>query len=206
MSFLFGGGRPSQHDTIKHYQREINRHVRAMERENTKSLQAEKPLTQDIKKYVQKNDLHMAKLKAKELIRARNFRKRLCTTQQGLVGLAQQLSIIQTSKHSQEVLSKTTRILQALNSKMDLSSTYKMLRDFEQESVLLDEKTEVVNETMDGIFEIENDEVDYTLTSVFEELGLDVAGILNKNTTLEVKASQPIDDIEERFARLTANK
>jgi division protein CdvB (Snf7/Vps24/ESCRT-III family) len=206
MSFLFGGGRPSQNDTIKHYQREINRHVRSMERESLRSLQNDKPLLNDIKKYVQKNDLHMATLKAKELIRARNFRKRLCTTQQGLVALGQQLSIISTSQQSQEVLAKTTRILHALNTKMDLTSTYKMLRGFEEQSVLLDEKTEVINETMDGIFEVDNGEIDGTLSSVFEEIGLDLHKLMdnNKTNTLQMQESQ--DNIEERFARLVANK
>ena len=89
---------------------------------------------------------------------------------------------------------------------MDLTSTYKMLRGFEEQSVLLDEKTEVINETMDGIFEVDGGEIDGTLSSVFEEIGLDLHKLMdnNKTNTLQMQESQ--DNIEERFARLVANK
>ena len=202
MSFLFGGARPSPANTIKHYQREINKHCRSMERENNRSLSSEKGIISEIKKHAMKNDIHMAKLKAKELIRARNFRKRLCITQQGLASLGQQLAILETSQRSQEVLEKTTRILQALNNKMDLGATYKMLMEFEKQSTTLDEKQEILNESMDNMFEIDESEVDSTLGSVFEELGVD----LKNNLKGPMRKGQEEEDVEERYARLVSQR
>ena len=72
----------------------------------------------------------MTKLKAKQLVQERMFRKRLQVTQQGLHSIAQQLTIMHSSQHSQQVLAKTTQILAALNSKMNISATYKMIQVF----------------------------------------------------------------------------
>lgn len=200
MSFLFGGERPSASNTIRYYEREINKHIRSMERDNDKTLREERKLISEIKAHAVKNDMDMAKLKSKELVRSRIFRKRLCVTQQGLISLKQQLSIIQTSQHSQEILAKTTRILQALNSKMDLGSTYKMLTEFEQQSTVLDEKQEILNDTMDNMFELDSNEVDATLSSVFEELGLETLAKMNSNKV--VTNATKTESLEEQYARL----
>lgn len=200
MSILFGGARPPQSNSIKTYQREINRHVRQMERESTKCLSNEKLIIKEIKKNAEKNDMHIAKLKAKELIRARMFRRRIIVTQQSLSTLSQELSMIHTSQHSQEILAKTTVILQALNKKMDISSTYKMLVEFEKQNITMTEKQEVLNDTMDNMMELDDSEVDATLASVFEELGLQISG--------DLRAAQHVQemDVDTRFAQLLAQQ
>lgn len=198
MSFLFGGARTTQPNTAKTHQREIQRHVRTMERENQKSLAAEKTIIAEIKKAANASDIQTAKMKARELIRSRNFRKRLLITQQSLSALAQKLSLIQSTQMSQEVLLSTTKILQTLNAKMDLQATYKMLMQFQKENDTLDERQEISDETLDQMFEIDDSEVEDTLSSVFEELGLDLSKNL-KNTAGKLTQDLPI---EERFAQL----
>ena len=202
MSVIFGGARPQQSNSIKSYQREINKHVRQMERESTKCLSNERLIIREIKKNAEKNDMHIAKLKAKELIRARMFRRRIVVTQQSLSTLSQELAMIHTSQHSQEILAKTTCILQQLNKKMDISSTYRMLMEFEKQSMAMTEKQEILNDTMDNMMELDDSEVDSTLASVFEELGLQFSNDLKSaqaSTTKEL-------DLETRFAQLVANR
>jgi hypothetical protein len=211
MSLVFGGKRESRAMDIRDYIREVQRHVRSMDREQNKNLRSEALIVKEIYKYAQKNDMTMAKMKAKELVRSRAFRRRLAVTQQGLQCLAQELSILRSAQHSQDVIEKTSKILQILNSKMDLKGAYKMLREFEMQNLHISEKQDLINESLDNIFDVDNSEVDVAMSDVFEELGLKLTGemhmlkagdlqSLSKHTT-----DSYVDDIEQRFLALKAN-
>lgn len=204
MSFLFGGGRPTQSNTLKSYASEIRKHIRSMQREETKSTQSEKNIIKEIKALANKQEINMAKIKAKELVRTRTFRKRLAITQQGLSCLAQELSIMQSSQQTQEILEKTTKILHALNSKMDIGSTYKMLMEFDRQNTTMAEKQEIVDDSLDSMFDTDDSEIDSTMSSVFEELGLGISnGLSHKVTNLSTDHDM---DVETRFARLVATQ
>jgi len=196
MAAFFGGARPTQQTTLKFYTRELNRHVRSMEREVHSNTLKEKQVISDIKKYANKNDVNMAKLKAKELIRSRAYSKQLLVMQQGLMSLSQQLSIIQSSQKGHDILSKATTIIQALNNKLDLSSAYKMLSEFERQNTVMQEKQEIIQESMENIFELDETDIDNTVSQVFEEIGLSFTQ-LGKPHSL----SEP-QDVDERFNRL----
>ena len=204
MAFLFGGARPSASTTIQAYIREINRHARSMDREAQKSLRDEKVVIKEIFANAGKNDIAMAKLKAKELVRLRTYRKRVTVTQQGLLGLSQQLKILHSTQQGQEVLAKATRILHALDKKMDIASTYRMLQEFERQSTNLSEKQELVNETLDSVFETDMADVDSAMGDVFSELGLKLSEDMSRlNVSSSGLAAQETgDDLEARLARL----
>jgi len=211
MSFLFGGERPPEPNKLKQYSREIHRHCMHMERESGMLQAKEKGIIKEIFKYASKNELHMAKLKAKELIRNRQVCKRIQITQHGLTSLSQQLSMMESSQKSNEVLAKASKILQALNSKMDLKQTYHMLQEFEKETQVMNEKQELINEGLDNVFETDEQDIDQTLQSVFEELGLQATLDLSKTGKVGEYSSLlqvPIQDIdlEAKLARLKAQK
>jgi charged multivesicular body protein 2A len=198
MAVFFGGARPSQQNTLKQYTRELNRHVRSMEREVHSTTLKEKQVISEIKKYATKNDVNMAKLKAKELIRSRAYSKRLLTMQQGLMSLSQQLSVIQSSQKGHEILAKATHIIHALNNKLDISSAYRMLSEFERQNTVMQEKQEIIQESLENIFELDESDIDSTVSQVFEEIGLPFSQ-LGHATPLQ---SNDSTNIEERFNKL----
>lgn len=202
MAFLFGGARSVKKiDTIRDYTREINKHIRSMQRESDKYTCNEKCIQRDIKKYAEKQDITMAKLKAKELIRSRGYAKRLTVIQQGLNCLSQELTVVQSTQQSQEIIQKTNKILQALNNKLDLNATYKMMMSFEQNNSILSEKQEMISESLEGIFETDDEQVDQEMCCVFEELGLKISTDLIHSNQTKLQ-SLYTEDIEERFAKL----
>lgn len=206
MSFLFGGARTQQsNNSIKTYQRQIQHHIRAMERETAKSVFTEKTLIAAIKKAANQADMNTAKMKAKELIRGRNFRKRLMATQQSLSTLAQNLSLVQSTQQCHSIIQSTTAILQSLNNKSDLQTTYKLLTEFQKQNSILDEKQEIADETLEQMFEIDDSEVDDTLSSVFQELGLDLSAAM-RNSAIPAMLADANVPIEERFAKLQASQ
>ena len=119
--------------------------------------------------------------------------------------------MMESSQKSNEVLAKASKILQALNSKMDLKQTYHMLQEFEKETQVMNEKQELINEGLDNVFETDEQDIDQTLQSVFEELGLQATLDLSKTGKVGEYSSLlqvPIQDIdlEAKLARLKAQK
>jgi charged multivesicular body protein 2A len=205
MAFLFGGARSvKKNDTIRDYTREINKHIRSLDRESNKYTQNEKSIQRDIRRYAEKQDITMAKLKAKELIRSRGYAKRLTVIQQGLNCLSQELTIVHSTQQSQEIIEKTNKILQALNNKLDLNATYKMMMSFEKNNSILAEKQEMMSETLEGMFETDDDLVDQEMSGVFEELGLKIRTDLIHSNGSKVE-SMYTNDIEQRFMQLRTN-
>lgn len=204
MSFLFGGERPQGNQCMKMYSREVTRHVRSIDREICKMKASERQTQAEIRRAAEGNDISLAKIKAKELIRNRMYTRRLTATKEGLSCLAQELNIIHSAQKSQEVIQKTTKILQTLNNKMDLTQTYKMLMEFEKQNTNMSDKQAMVNETIDGMFEVDGAEIEGEMTAVFEELGLRMHsdwGGLNAER-FEASSHADMDTLEDRFMKL----
>ena len=72
----------------------------------------------------------------------------------------------------------------------------------------MEEKQELVHETLDNMFEIDDEQVDQTMSSVFEELGLELRdnAIFTTNTTKTNLSTAELDlsgnDLAERLERL----
>lgn len=210
MSFLFGGKREPLQNPLKAYVRDIQRHVRQMDRELGTTSMQEKTLMREIRSLAEKQDMTLVKCKAKELIRNRAHRQRLVVTQQGLRSLAYELNMMSATQKNQEVISQTTKILASLNTNMDVKSTYKMLMEFERQHTLVTEKQEIITESLDGVFEGDNENIatDEAMSNVFEEMGLDLSKTLKDKNVVAAPFSEeiPDDDLEARLVKLQSQR
>jgi len=202
MAFIFGGALKSK-DSIRDYTREINKHIRGLQREQFQHTNKEKSIQKEIRKYAEKNDLTMAKLKVKELIRTRAFAKRVTVVQHGLSCLSQELTMMSSTQQSQGIIEKTNKILQALNNKLDLNATYKMMMSFENNNTIFQEKQDMISESLDQLFETDDNEVDQEMKMVCEEMGLRLAEAF-PSTYVPVKTMYNDDDFAERLQKLKA--
>lgn len=212
MAFLFGGARQQSNNPLKAYVRDIQRHVRQMDRELSTTNMQEKTVMREIRTLAEKQDIPMVKCKARELIRTRAHRQRLVITQQGLKSLAYELNMMSSTQKNQEIISQTTKILTSLNTNMDVKTTYKMLIDFERQHTLINEKQEIMSETLDGVFEADNEDMatDEAMSNVFEEMGLDLSKTFKDKgivaVTLPMSNAQEEEDLEARLMRLQQQK
>lgn len=202
MAFLFGGSRPANQDSLRDYQRRIAGSARGMEREIRRQDVQESRLQRELAKCAQDNKIEFATAKAKEMVRLRAHRGRLYTMKEHMTGLAQQLQTVQSSAKMQETIAVTARMLQGLNARFDAPAVARMLADFEKQNVLIANKQEIVEDTLDSAFEVEG-ETDATSEAVLEVLqgvGLDLRGKLGGpggRDTLELG-----DDLDGRLQRL----
>ena len=205
MAFLYGGGRPTGKDCLRDYQRQIASNARGMEREVARMDLQEKALQRDLVKCANENKIDAATLKAREVVRLRAHRSRVQTMRGHMVGLSQQLQTVQSTSKIQETVALTARMLQGLNARCDAASIARMLAEFEKQNILMANKQEVVEDTLDCTFEVdgEHDATSDAVASVLQEVGLDVQSKFKAQAVGEAwKNTQEEDDMAERLQRL----
>jgi len=206
MSFLFGGARPANQDSLKDYQRKITGSARSMEREIQRQDAQEQGLKRQLAECAKSNKLEIATIKAKEMVRLRAHRSRLYTMKEHMTGLAQQLQTVQNSSKIQETMAQTARMLQNLNTKFDAGAVAAMLREFEKQNILMTNKQEIVDDTLDCAFEVdgEQDSTNEAVLEVLQDVGFDVKSRLSdaaKNTA-SLADETSMENIETRLHRL----
>lgn len=204
MSFLFGGAPQVRKDPVKEYQKDLRHATRSMDREDIKAAAQEKTLAASITKLAKEQRLDLCKAKAKELVRLRGHRHRLMTMKGHMSTLEQQLATVGSAKKMQETMAKSTQLLRGLNARMDAKSIHRLLLEYERQSVAFKDGQEILEETLDGIFEADDEQADTDLAvaGVFQELGLEIEmgmASAQRDSSLHPGSAE---DIEERLQAL----
>lgn len=203
MAFLFGGGRPANQDSLRDYQRKVAGSARGMEREIHRQDVREKTLQKQLLTCARENNIDMATTKAKEMVRLRAHRARLYTMKEHMAGLSQQLQTVQSSAKIQETIACTARMLQTLNARFDAPGVARMLAEFEKQNVLITQKQEIVDDTLDSAFEVdgEADATSEAVLDVLQGVGLDLRGRLGGASKNRVE-QEDAEDLDKRLQRL----
>jgi len=208
MAFLFGGARKESKDSLHDYQRKIAGSARGMERELRKLDLQEKGMQLELGKHAKESKIDLATSKAKEMVRLRAHKTRLRTMKEHMTGLSQQLQTVQSSAKMQETIAVTAKMLQGLNARFDVTSVARMLMEFEKQNVLMAQKQELIEDTLDSAFEVdgEADATSEAVLDVLQEAGLDLRGKLLGGGKTAGAASEDDDtgDLQERLQRLRA--
>jgi division protein CdvB (Snf7/Vps24/ESCRT-III family) len=205
MSFLFGGAPKVTKDPVKDYQRDLRHAVRSMDREDIKAVAQERILLTTLGKLAQEQRVDLCKAKAKELVRLRAHRNRLATMKGHMTTLSQQLSTVQSAKVMQETMAKTTALLKKLNTRMDASSIHKLLLEFERQSTVFSDGQEIVEQTLDGIFETEDEQsiTEEAVANVLQEVGLKLElGMSSATRAQSGLDTVELNDLEARLQNL----
>lgn len=205
MSFLFGGARPDGPSSLREFQRNVAGNARGMEREVARLDRQEKKLQDELVRCGREGKLELATTKAKEMVRLRAHRSRLYRMKENLTGLANQLQIVTSSQKMQETIALTARMLQGLNSRFDAPSVARMLAEFEKQNVLMTNKQEIVDDTLDSALEVDG-ELDATSDAVLEVLeaaGLDMRSRMGiSSARREGEQDDAGEDLDIRLQRL----
>ena len=202
---MFGGARATNKESLKDYQRKVAGSARGMEREISRLDNQEGRLQHELGRYAKEAKIELATSKAKEMVRLRAHRGRLYTMKEHMTGLAQQLQTVQSSTKMQETIAVTTKMLQGLNVRFDAPSVARMLTEFERQNVLMNQKQEVVEDTLDSAFEADNEaeSTSEAVLGVLQEAGLDLRGRLAQAGTGRVMdGGDGVEDLDIRLQRL----
>ena len=195
MSFLFGGQPPTVTEMARRFKTDINRQIREMQREGAKLEAEEKTLFAELKKHADVNP-KVALQKAAAIVRVRRLAARFATMQGNLQGVNAKISTIK----SMDALTNTIGSVNALMSKFSaspaLTAMPKTMANFARENQALVMKTELMDDTLEDIFdENENEECSDLVADIFMQAGLQLPRVAS------VVYNEP-EDIEKQFERL----
>jgi len=202
MSFLFGGRKRENTQTVRDYQRKVAWNARGMDREVAKLDQREGVLRKELAWCAKEGKMDAATGKAKEIVRLRAHRERLRSVGSHMTGLAQQLQSVHTTGKVQEMISDTVGMLHTLNGKLDAVGVARMLADFERQSTQMQAKQELMQDALDSGFEADGEAEDCNeaVINVLEEVGLDMRSQLG-GVAARAQPAVPVNE-EELAARL----
>jgi charged multivesicular body protein 2A len=182
MSFLFGGSRPTNTDTVRDFQRKVASNARGVERELARMDQREAVLQRELAGCAKDGGsrLDIATAKAREIVRLRAHRGKLVTVKEHMTGLAQQLQTVQATGRIQDIVMTTGRMLQTLNGRFDAGSMARMLAEYERQNAQMTVKQELVDDALESGFEADGEQEDCNeaVAGVLSAAGLDVAARL----------------------------
>lgn len=204
MAFLFGGGAARSRDPVREQQSQLRQAVRAMGREDSRSVATEKTLIAQIADAARRRDLSLCKARAVELVRLRAHRDRLRGMQRHLTSIAQQLDAVRGTQHLTLAMQQTTQLLRALNRELSPAAAQRSILEYERQSVAFATGQEVLHESMESAFEADNeaDASDEALRSVLSELGIGEAAALCAVPRQQQPSAQAVPDDSDLAARL----
>lgn len=201
MSFLFGGARPTNTNSLRGVQQEVKQNQRGVGREISKLELQQKTLKAELKKLVHDGRIEAATSKAKLLVRLQVQIKKLDSMRTHMTGLGHQIMEVQSTHKMHDVMVGTTRTMQNLNQRVTMPNMQKALVEYERQSALFSAKGEAMGDGLDEIFEIdgEREEIDGAIASVLKEAGLDLSLSSASVASESVGSGESSDELSARL-------
>ena len=161
-----------------------------MDRERTNLERQEKKLMDNIKKEAKAGRNDTAKIMAKDLVRTRNYIKKMWKMKSHLEAVSLRLTTMQTSQSMAETMKGVSKIMGKMNAKMNLPKIQEIMAEFEKQNEMMGMKEEMMNDAMDDAFQDDDDEdeEEEVLSKIFAELGVAAMSGVSEVPTEQVSA------------------
>ena len=196
MSFLFGGVPLTVSELSRKYKVSINRQIRELEREIQKQQQEEKQLFHEMKKHAKTNP-KVALQKAKAVVRVRRIVSKFSTMHGNLQALGAKVSNMRSIESLGHTMQEVSKLMSQFHQSAAIKTLPRSLAGFARDNQELMAKTEIMEETLDEVFDASEDEeteCDDLVADVLLEAGLDLPPVAYKKTVDE--------ELEAKFQRL----
>ncbi|XP_073697841.1 charged multivesicular body protein 2b [Garra rufa] len=165
-------------DVIKEQNKELRGTQRQITRDRTALEKQEKQLEMEIKKMAKTGNRDACKILAKQLIQVRKQKTRSYAVSSKVTSMSTQTKLMNSQMKMAGAMATTTKTMQAVNKKMDPKKTMQTLQNFQKETAKMDMTEEMMNDTLDEIFEDSGDEEDSQdiVNQVLDEIGIEISG------------------------------
>jgi len=173
MDWLFGKKKTTQ-QMLRENQRMLNRVIRDLDRERTKTEQQQKKIITDIKKMAKDGQMDAVKVMAKDLVRNKRYVKKFIMMKANIQAVSLKITTLKSQDAMMQAMKGVTKAMSKMNRQMKLPQVQKIMMDFERQSEMLDMKTEMMEDAVDDAMEGSDDEEesDAIVKEVLDELGL----------------------------------
>ncbi|CAL9729319.1 DOA4-independent degradation protein 4 [Monosporozyma unispora] len=192
--------------------RSLQRTQRELDREIVKLQQQTKRLQNDIKKSVQNDQLTAAKVQAKDLIRSQNYITRFQNVKLQLQAIELRIQTIKSNDAMVRSMTDAARILNHMNQGVQLPNLQRIVMDFEKQSDIMDQKQEIIDETMEDSMGVDEDELNEDeqaneiINKIVDEIGVDLSTKMNNSAVpqgqINVSNSQELNSPQKEGVAL----
>jgi charged multivesicular body protein 2A len=195
-------------ELLSENKRSIARAVRELDRETNLVRRDEKSLMTTIRNAAKEGDMTLVKTLAKDLIRKRSCIQRIHTSKVQLDGLSTRLSTAKSAASMAETMASATRTMSSMSRHLNVPAFQRIMVEFSKQNARMDTTTEMMEETIDDVFEDESDATDELVDQVLDELGCTTAtGLLStpnavKTQYIAQQHQTPDDRLLERLENL----
>ncbi|XP_042351001.1 charged multivesicular body protein 2Ba [Plectropomus leopardus] len=169
-------------DIIKEQSRELRSTQRGIARDRNALEKQEKQLEAEIKKMAKSGNKEACKILAKQLLHVRKQRDRTYAVSSKVTSMATQTRVMNSQMKMAGAMSSTAKTMQAVNKKMDPQKTLKTMQDFQKENMKMDMTEDMINDTLDEIFDGSGDEEESQdiVNQVLDEIGIEISGKMGR--------------------------
>ncbi|KAE9556310.1 hypothetical protein FO519_000493 [Halicephalobus sp. NKZ332] len=185
---------------IRRTGRDLHTDLRQLERR-------EKELEIEIKKLAQKGQVDACKILAKQLVQIRNQKTKNIAMNAKVTSIGAQTKTMSSMSTMTKAMGTAAQTMKAVDKQMPLEKFAADMREFQQTNEKMDMKEEMINDTLDSMFEVDEGEEQAVIDQVLDEIGIEVAGKLPNapmgTTGLKTANKEVTDaDIERMLAQL----
>lgn len=165
-------------DVIKEQNKELRGTQRQITRDRTALERQEKQLEMEIKKMAKTGNREACTVLAKQLVQVRKQKTRTYAVSSKVTSMSTQTKLMNSQMKMAGAMATTTKTMQAVNKKMDPQKTMQTLQNFQKETAKMDMTEEMMNDTLDEIFDGSDDEEEShdIVSQVLDEIGIEISG------------------------------
>ncbi|XP_062865913.1 charged multivesicular body protein 2b [Trichomycterus rosablanca] len=165
-------------DVIKEQNKELRGTQRQITRDRAALEKQEKQLEMEIKKMAKTGNREACKILAKQLVQLRKQKTRTYAVSSKVTSMSTQTKLMNSQMKMASAMGTTAKTMQAVNKKMDPQKTMQTMQNFQRENAKMEMSEEMINDTLDEIFEDSGDEEDSQdiVNQVLDEIGIEITG------------------------------
>ncbi|KAI9538258.1 Charged multivesicular body protein 2b [Dissostichus eleginoides] len=165
-------------DVIKEQSKELRGTQRQITRDRSALEKQEKQMEAEIRKMAKSGNKEACKILAKQLVQLRKQKNRTYAVSSKVTSMSTQTKLMNSQMKMAGAMASTAKTMQAVNKKMDPQKTLKTMQDFQKENMKMDMTEEMINDTLDEIFDDSGDEEESQdiVNQVLDEIGIEISG------------------------------
>lgn len=175
MGNLFAAPKSAE-DYFRECERTLRVGIRSLER-NSDHLQEECDTKRDqAKDAIRANDKDECAMHVKQLIRYKNARRRMVHLIGRMNEMLINIKLLKTTQEMQEAMLQVTKAMVMVNEGVNLRGMQQLIREFEKQSMMMEDKQQQMEDTMDGsMAQFDDDDAQKEMVQqVMEEIGLEM--------------------------------
>ncbi len=160
---------------FKSQQRAIDKSRRTIEREREKMERQRKKNLEEFKKMAQNGNQMGAKMMAKDIVRLQNQSNNVGKVSGQLKGLSMKVQNANSLNTMSNAIQNSAQAMNIVNQNLNINNLQNQGREMIKQNEKLNMKTDMINDVMDNLYDVNEDESDELYQQVLREAGFNVA-------------------------------